>query len=511
MSSLLSSAPAPHTVLRSAKPSLKRLASLAAALAFGMSLVLAPARAETPAGFEDLAEALLPTVVNVSTTAKLAREARPELPPMPELPPGSPFEDFFKDFYDQYKNNQPPPDEKVAALGSGFIIDAEHGYVVTNNHVVKDAEEIKVILHDNTSLDATLVGTDEKTDVAVLKVKSPKPLTAAKWGDSEKARVGSWIIAIGNPFGLGGTVTAGIVSARQRDISAGPYDDFIQTDASINRGNSGGPMFNMKGEVIGVNTAIFSPSGGSVGIGFAIPSAIAQGVVEQLIKYGKTKRGWLGVRIQEVSPDIADSLHLPQPEGALVSSVTPKGPAELAGVKSGDVILSFNGQTVDHMHKLPRMVAESEVGKQAELVVWRKDGKVTIPLTLGQLETAEASGMLKAQEPGDKTAAPEGKTTDLADLGLGLGAISAQARETHGIPKTLKGALITSVKRGSAAAEKGLAPGDVISEVDQQEVATPEDVAGKVAAAEKAGHASVLFFVARREDTRFVALKLKGK
>ena len=492
-------------------------APLAALVVFSTGFAPATVRAEVPGGFEDLAENLSPTVVNVSTTGKMpaaAGQQRQNLPPMPDLPPGSPFEKFFKDFYDQYKNdNQAPAEEKVSALGSGFIIDANNGYIVTNNHVVKDADEIKVILHDNTTLDATLVGTDEKTDVAVLKVKPAKPLVAAQWGDSDTAKVGSWVLAIGNPFGLGGTVTAGIVSARQRDISAGPYDDFIQTDASINRGNSGGPMFNMKGQVIGMNTAIFSPSGGSVGIGFAIPSNIVHGVVDQLVKYGKTKRGWLGVRIQEVTPEIAESLGLDKPKGAMVSSLTAKSPAEAAGIKSGDVILTFNGKDIDSVHKLPRMVAESEVGKEATLTVWRKGETKTVMVTLGQLETAEETGMLKTGGKPDeeKPAQPEVKATALDSLGISLAALTDASRDKFGLPKTLQGVLITEVKRDGRAAEKGIAPGDVIAEVDQAEVTTPDDVIQKVGAADKAGHASVLFFVGRKDDMRFVAIKLKGK
>jgi serine protease Do len=486
---------------------------------FAMVLVCAgvlshtmPARAQTGAaaenrpGFEDMAEKLVPTVVNVSTTMKLEAPAKGELPPMPELPPGSPFEEFFKDFYDQYQNGKPQAEEKAASLGSGFVIDAANGYIVTNNHVIKDADEIKVILNDNTSLDATLVGTDEKTDIAVLKVKSATPLTAATWGDSDKARVGSWVLAIGNPFGLGGTVTAGIVSARHRDINAGPYDEFIQTDASINRGNSGGPMFDMNGGVIGVNTAIFSPSGGSVGIGFAVPSNLAKGVVEQLVKYGKTKRGWLGVRIQEITPEIAESLGLDKPKGALVSGVTAKGPAEKAGVKSGDVIIKFDGNAIDQMRQLPKLVADAEVGKKSTLTLWRKGKELTVTVDLGQLEKAEETGMIAGKKEEKKAGVP---STTVESVGLSLTTLTDQLRDIYKIPPSIDGVLITEVNKDGAAANKGLEPGDVIVEVDQQEVATPEDVASKVAAAEKAKRASVLLFIARKDDMRFVALKLK--
>ena len=482
------------------------------ALAFaGYLLQALPVQAASPDGFEDLAEKLLPTVVNVSTTAKVPQAAKEQLPPMPDLPPGSPFEQFFKDFYDQYKN-QPKEqgDEKVSALGSGFVIDAEKGLIVTNNHVIKDAEEIKVILHDDESLDATLVGFDEKTDIAVLKVKPENPLTAATWGDSDTAKVGSWVLAIGNPFGLGGTVTAGIVSARQRDINAGPYDDFIQTDASINRGNSGGPMFNMKGEVVGINTAIYSPSGGSVGIGFAVPSNIVQNVVDQLVKYGKTKRGWLGVRIQEVTPEIADSLGMGKARGAMISSVTADGPAAKAGIVAGDVILSFNAHDIDHMKQLPRLVAGTEVGKEAPVIVYHQGGTKTLSVTLGQLETAEASGVLNDDDAKAKPSkAPEvPKGVDLPAIGVSMSPISDKARETYDLGK-IKGVLISKVEPNSPAADKGLTEGDVIVTVDQQDVATPQEVISRVEAAKKAGHSSVLFFLGRGKDTRFVAVKLK--
>ncbi len=460
-------------------------------------------------GFEDLAEKLLPTVVNVSTTAKVTSPVKGELPPMPDLPPGSPFEQFFKDFYDQYQNGkQPQEEEKVSSLGSGFVIDAANGYIVTNNHVIKDADDIKVTFSDNTTLDAKLVGADEKTDLAVLKVKSTKPLTAAGWGDSDKSRIGAWIMAIGDPFGLGGTVTAGIISARQRDINAGPYDQFIQTDAPINRGNSGGPMFNMDGQVIGINTAIFSPSGGSVGIGFAIPSNLAKGVVEQLIKYGKTKRGWLGVKIQEVTPEIAESLGLDKGRGAMVSSVTAGGPAEKSGIKSGDIILKFDDHPINEMRELPLMVAEAEVGKKANITLWRKGKEETVTVDLGQLEKAEELSKSAEKKEGDGKTTNENLTT-IESLGLGLAPLTDDLRDTYKIPKGTNGVMIANVKQDSVAGDKDIEVGDVISEIDQQEITTPAQVADKVAAAQKAGHASVLLFVARGDDMRFVALKFK--
>jgi len=321
-----------------------------------------------PDGFADLADKLQPAVVNISTTQTVKPEQHSEstTPELPQFPPGSPFEEFFKDFFNRNNphggtgsQNQAEA-HKATSLGSGFIIDAT-GYVVTNNHVIADADSITVILHDDTNLKAELVGRDTKTDIAVLKVKTDKPLTAVAWGDSDKSRVGDWVLAIGNPFGLGGTVTAGILSARQRDINSGPYDDFLQTDASINRGNSGGPMFNMDGEVIGINTAIYSPSGGSIGIGFAIPSSLAHEVVSELIQEPDhaVHRGWLGVRIQAVTDEIAESLGLDKAHGALVASVSDNGPAQNAGIQPGDVILTFDGKTVEDMRHLPRLVAET--------------------------------------------------------------------------------------------------------------------------------------------------------
>ena len=339
---------------------------------FAWSLA-AHARA-APESFADLAERLLPTVVNIATTQVV------------ETRRGEEFEEFFKEFFER-RGGQPPPQEKrrASALGSGFIIDAS-GYIVTNHHVIKDADEITVRLHDDTLLKAELIGSDEKTDLALLKVEFDKPLPATTWGRSEKTRIGDWVIAIGNPFGLGGTVTAGIVSARQRDINSGPYDDFIQTDAAINRGNSGGPMFNLDGEVIGVNTAIFSPSGGSIGIGFAIPSDLAKNVVMQLRQFGEVRRGWLGVRIQTVTEELAEGLRLGKPRGALVASVTEDGPAEKGGILGGDVILEFDGRTVPDMRKLPRMVAETPIGQDVEVVVWRKGEKKTVTIHLGELD-----------------------------------------------------------------------------------------------------------------------------
>lgn len=496
-------------------PSSLRFVSLSASALLMAGVLTAPvtllaprpaaAQEAPPASFEELAEKLLPAVVNISTTSKVTQVA----PQLPQFPPGSPFENFFKDFYEQYRGQLPQREDKISALGSGFIIDAEKGYVVTNNHVIKDADEIRIILQDDTSLDATLIGVDDKTDLAVLQVKTEgRQLTAVSFGDSDKAKVGSWVLAIGNPFGLGGSVTAGIVSARQRDINAGPYDDFIQTDASINRGNSGGPMFNMKGEVIGVNTAIFSPSGGSVGIGFAVPSNLAQNVVAQLIKYGQTRRGWLGVRIQDVTPEIAEGFGLKgKARGALVSSLTEGSPAGKAGIEQGDIILSFDGHDIDAMRRLPRIVAETEVGKKVPVKIWRKGAEMMVTVELGQMEQAAAD----ADKPADKTqpATPATEKKELPELGMTIAPLSDALRQAYGIPDAAKGVVVTAVTAGGIAAERGIAAGDVVVEVDQEEATSIDGVAAKVAAAKSAGRTSVLLFVARKDDRRFVALKLK--
>lgn len=459
-----------------------------------------------PSSFADLSEKLLPAVVNISSTHKTVQPE--DFPEMPHFPPGSPFEDFFEEFMDKRGEGMPmtPP----ASLGSGFIVDAAQGLIVTNNHVIKDADEVRVTLHDDTTMTAEVVARDDKVDIALLKVKTEKKLTAVEFGSSANLRVGDWIVAIGNPFGLGGTVTAGIVSAQQRDIQSGPYDDFIQTDASINRGNSGGPMFNLKGEVIGINTAIFSPSGGSVGIGFAIPSDLAKPIIDQLIKYGKTRRGWLGVRIQVVTDDIAESFGLKDAHGALIASVTPTGPAEKAGIKPGDIVLKLNGRDIKEMRELPRIVAESEIDSEATLEYWR-DGKMnTTKIRIGELEKAEDDGLLgkDGESEEDGSTNPDGKSTSIEAVGLLVAALSAQDRQTYNIGDDVNGVLVVETTPSSEAAEKGLTAGDVIVEINQQSVtsaATAKDIIDK---ASKAGRNSVLLLVNREGDVRFVALRL---
>lgn len=455
---------------------------------------------ERPDSFADVVEGLLPAVVNISSTQKMEQpEDYPEMP-QPQLPPGSPFEDFFEEF--MQRRGMEGPAVPAAALGSGFVIDAEKGYVITNAHVVKDAEEVRVTFQDNETVKAEIIGRDEKTDIAVLQIKTKHKMTAVKFGDSDKLRVGDWVVAIGNPFGLGGTVTAGIVSARARDINAGPYDDFIQTDASINRGNSGGPMFNVSGEIIGINTAIFSPSGGSVGIGFAIPSALAKPVIDQIIQYGHTRRGWLGVRIQTVTPEIAESLGLASVEGALVASLTPKSPAEVAGLKPGDIITEFNGQKLNAMRQLPRIVAETPIGTDATVKYWRDSKEMSAKVKLGELEKAEEDGLL-ATAPRS-----EASGVKVPLVGLTLDGLNDLNRKDYEVPPEVEGVLVMSVDNMSEAAIKGLMEGDVLVEINQQPVSSAQNAADTFEKAKKAGKTSVLLLLNHAGDVRFVALKL---
>ncbi|MBK8909447.1 MAG: DegQ family serine endoprotease [Rhodospirillales bacterium] len=451
-----------------------------------------------PESFAELADRLLPSVVNVSTTQSLEGQPGLELP----VPPGSPFEEFFKEFLER---GQPPQMRQSTSLGSGFIIDAG-GYIVTNNHVIQDADEVTVVLHDETRLQAEVIGRDSKTDIAVLKVDPPTELFAVRFGDSEKSRVGDWVVAIGNPFGFGGTVTAGIISARGRDIHAGPYDNFLQTDASINRGNSGGPMFNLDGEVIGINTAIFSPSGGSIGIGFAIPTSTAQPVIRQLIEHGQVRRGWLGVRIQTVTEELAESLGLDDARGALVADVIAEGPAEKAGIQRRDVILEFNGKDVDEMRALPRIVADTEVGNTVPVKVWRDGKDMELEVEIGSLEEGE-----KTLAESGAQGTPGGKDMELQRLGMSLAEIDAKHIETYQLAEGAKGVVVTDVDPAGAASEKGIRPGDVIVEVSQESVSTPREVAEKVEAAAEADRKTVLLLVEGSTGLRFVALRLDDK
>jgi serine protease Do len=474
---------------------------LKACAVVAMALLAVPAAARpAPDSFADLADKLLPTVVNISTSQTL-KAANPKLS-LPDIPPGSPLEDLFKDFLE---NNRALP-RHVTSLGSGFIIDPS-GYVVTNNHVIADADQITVTLNDGTALPAKLVGRDEKTDLALLKVKPSKPLPATKLGDSDHARVGDWVIAIGNPFGLGSTVTAGIVSARNRDINAGPYDDFIQTDAPINRGNSGGPLFDMDGNVVGVNSAIFSPTGGSVGIGFSIPSNLVKDIIGQLKKYGETRRGWVGVSIQQITPEIAQGMGLPSSAGALISGVDTNGPAAKAGLKNGDVVLAFDNKPIIDNRALPRIVADTAAGKTVNVQVLRGGKKHNLKLTVARLRDQEKRARPKPHAKAAPQPAPKSK---VAQLGLSLAGLDAQTRGQYKIAGDVHGVLVTEVVPDSAAADKNLRPGDVIVEVQNQPVRTPDEVARKVEADAKSGRKLEMLLVNRGGQMTFIALPLSG-
>ncbi len=508
--------PSPEGQIKMRSVKLRAVRAVSLALATAIALPAMPGYVEpaaarpAPDSFADLAARLLPAVVNVSSsqTVMAQNTDRPSLgPDLPQFPPGSPFEQLFRDFLERNRRNrdnpQTPP-RKLQSLGSGFIIDPA-GIVVTNNHVIDGADEITVTLQDGTTLKAAVVGRDTKTDIAVLKVKPDKPLPALAFGDSDKSRVGDWVLAIGNPFGLGGTVTAGIISARGRDIQQGPYDNFIQTDAPINRGNSGGPLFNMDGEVIGINTAIYSPSGGSIGIGFSIPASLAKTVVEQLRDYGHPRRGWLGVKIQQVTPDIAESLGMKEPHGAMIASVDDNGPAAKAKLHNGDIILKFGGQDVKDMHALPRIVAETEINKEVPVTVWRDGKEDTLSVKVGELPDDQQT-QLASTKPDQ---AMPSKPLQLSALGLKLSPITPDARDKFQIGQDQKGVLITDVGPGTPAAERGLKPGDVIVEVQQEDVSTPADVQDRVEKVRKAGRASVLFLVQSSEGLRWVPLSLK--
>ena len=456
----------------------------------------APALARpAPESFADLANKLLPTVVNISTSQTLKA---PPKTAMPQLPPGSPLEDLFKNFMGP-RGDQP---RHVTSLGSGFIIDPS-GYIVTNNHVIEDSDIITVILHDGISLPAKVVGRDPKTDLALLKVTAKKPLPATRFGDSDKARIGNWVMAIGDPFGIGSSVTAGIVSARNRNINAGPYDDFIQTDAPINRGNSGGPLFDMDGDVIGINSAIFSPSGGSVGIGFAIPSNLARQVVGQLRQFGTARRGWIGVRIQTVTAEIAEGLGLASTRGALVAGVTGGGPAEKAGLRNGDLITGFDGKPVGDDRALPRIVADTPINKTVNVDLLRRGQKQMVRVTV--LRLADDA---KPDRPVKAPPAPVKTQSKVAQLGLTLGALDNAARAKFKVGGGIEGVMVSAVESGSTAAEKNLRVGDVIVEISSQPVKSPDEVARRLDADAKAGKKVALLLISRGGDLTFVGLRL---
>ena len=443
-----------------------------------------------PDSFADLAEKLMPSVVNISTTQTIKTTSNP----FPfQFPPGSPFEEMFKDF------NQ-PTERKASSLGSGFIIDKQ-GTVITNNHVINNADDIVVRVNDK-EYKANLVGTDPYTDIAVLKIDSKDTFTPVKFGDSDKSRVGDWVVAIGNPFGLGGTVTSGIISARNRDINMTRYDDFIQTDASINPGNSGGPLFNLDGDVVGINTAIITPNQqGSVGIGFAIPSNVASGVIDQLIKYGETKRGWLGVRIQEVTKEIAEVEKLKEPEGALIASVSEKSPADKAGLQAGDIILKFDGKRIDTMRTLPKLVSRTEVGKTVDLEVWRDKKLITKKLTLGRLETSED---FKAE---NKPVAPK-KESEVDILKITVREITPQDIETRKLDKNTKGVVILEISGRSPLAGL-LQPSDIILEVQKKSVSNSKQLNDEIESLSKKGEKTILLTIINSNNQRrYLGVKL---
>jgi len=473
-------------------------------------LALAPAAAKGPDSLADLATQVSDAVVNISATQMIEAKRGKGGEAMPGMPPGAPFDDLFEEFFKRRQGQggpEFPRQRKSSSLGSGFVIDAS-GIVITNNHVIADATEVMVILTDGQKLKAEIIGKDQKVDVAVLRVKPEKPLKAVKFGDSDKARVGDWVLAVGNPFGLGGSVTSGIVSARNRNIDSGPYDNYIQTDAAINKGNSGGPLFNMDGEVIGINTAILSPSGGSVGIGFATPANTVAPVVDQLRNFGETRRGWLGVRIQNVDDAIAENLGLGATRGALVAGVDDKGPSKPAGLKAGDVIVKFDGKPIKESRDLPKLVAATPIGKEIELVIMRGGKEHTKAVKLGRLEDGEK---VASREPGKETPEAPERTASQSALGLELAKLSDELRNRFQIKDAVKsGVVITGVDPRSDAAEKRLMAGEILLEVNQEAVSDPADAVKKIKALKDAGKKTALLIVANGQgDTHFVALPLE--
>ena len=525
----------PHASVPRSYPIFRRLpaAALCALLSGAVLLPVLPAAAQdasataqpgasrtyAPPSFRDLARTQIDTVVNISSTqAPQASAGGGRLPEGLDLPPGSPLEEFFREFRNRQRGGQGDESPDAAppgtprglpsmALGSGFIIDPS-GLIVTNNHVVADAAEIAVTLHDGTKLPAKLVGSDAPTDLALLKVESDKPLTAAHWGDSKSVEVGDWVVAIGNPFGLGGSVTAGILSARARDIQQGPYDEYLQTDAAINRGNSGGPLYDASGAVIGINTAIYSPTGGSVGIGFAIPSSLAQPIIDQLKDGGKVRRGWLGVQVQRVTPDIAESLGTDGTGGALVTSVSPDSPAASAGLRQGDVITAFNGDPLEQMRQLPRIVASTRIGSTVPMTLLRGGKEETVQVTIGELRNEPQQVALSGSSGAPRSAQPE---ESKSALGLKLAPLTPGLRQTFSIADDVDGLVVTEVDRDSAASQRGLDLGDVIVEAGQEPVATPADLESRIAKAKEDGRKTLLMLVSRGGDLRYVPLPLDGR
>ncbi len=453
-----------------------------------------------PDSFADLVENLTPAVVNIATATRRIESSGES--PFEELPPGTPYEDFF-DFFNRRSpgGGAFPPD---TSLGSGFIISPD-GLVVTNNHVIQDAKQITVVLHDGQRLGATVIGRDPKTDLALLKVDTKRPLPFVEFGSSDGARVGDWVIAIGNPFGLGNTVTAGILSARGRDINAGPYDDFLQTDAPINRGNSGGPMFNMEGDVIGVNTLIYSPSGGSVGIGFATPSAIVQPVIAQLKEYGRTRRGWLGVRIQTVSPEIASKLGLATPSGALVAAVIEDGPAEEADIRKGDIILRFDDRIVTNRRALPRIVADASIGAKVPVIVWRDGEQMVVEVEVGRLEDYELAAVDRRVEVTPREM-PERAFTS---LGVTLATVTPELRDRFDLDTVNEGVVVTAIADGLPS-DVDLRPGDVIVELAHSAIANVGQFERQLDSLRASDAKLVVVLRVREGEREFIAVEIRG-
>jgi serine protease Do len=453
-----------------------------------------------PSSFSELVERVKPAVVNISIkgTARTAGGVHGHPFGSPGLPEGSPFGDFYRRFFEGHPGlpGGGGVEREFQAAGSGFIISAD-GHVVTNNHVIEHADEIEVIMGDGTRYPAEVKGRDPKTDLALLQVDADESLPHVELGDSDHAKVGDWVVAVGNPFGLGGTVTAGIISARGRDIRSGPFDDFLQIDAPINRGNSGGPLFDAEGRVIGINTAIYSPSGGNVGIGFAIPSTMAKDIIAQLRTEGSVARGWLGVQIQPVTEIVAESLGLEEQQGALVASVVPDGPADRAGIETGDVILRMNGEELDDFKDLPKLVAKARAGSEATFEVRRQGRTKKLDVEIGRMPSDEVE---LALADGDSV-------PDSAKLGIQLAELTSETRERFGVSKESVGVLVAGVVPGSPASKAGIRVGSVIQMVGQEPVESPDEVVAKVKEAAKRERPAVLLLVEHRGETQFVAVE----
>ena len=491
---------------RMTRPTAAAAALIAALVSLAPFALPVPSAAQVrsgPTSVAPLAERLIDAVVNISTSQTVKGPGGSVLP---NVPKGSPFEEHFDDFFTKRQGRQ-QQDRKASSLGSGFVVDGKEGLIVTNNHVIEGADEIIINFHDGTKLKVEKVlGKDTKTDLALLKVTPKKPLAAVSFGSSEKMKVGDWVMAIGNPFGLGGSVTVGIISAKQRDINSGPYDDFLQTDAAINKGNSGGPLFNMEGEVIGVNTAIISPSGGSIGIGFAVPADTVMAVVDQLRQFGETRRGWLGVKIQSVTDDIAESIGIKANTGALISGVTEGGPAAKAGLAAGDVITRFDGKEVTTTRNLPRLVSQTPVGKSVDVELLRKGQRVSLKVSVGRLQEEDDASAKKADTPDQPPKPLDGKSV----LGMSLAPVDDALRKQHGIEPKVKGLVVKEIDPKSKAAEKGIKAGDVIVEAAQEPVATLDDLAKAMDKVRRAKRPSILLRVeSGKGDVRFVAVPME--